>query len=80
MDTPVFNAQTGTGRIGKGLQLARSHGGVNQFTSHHLRAGFDQAGVGVPQGALNHGFFQKREPGLGLCGSNHFHPVAKSLA
>ena len=45
-----------------------------------MRAGFDQTGVWVPQGALDHVFFEQRELGFGFGRGDHFHPVAKGLA
>ena len=80
LNTAGLDAQAGTRRVGKRQQLARGHRGVHQLARHHLRARLDQAGVRIPEGALNHAFFEQREPGLGLGRGDHHHPVAKGLA
>ena len=78
-DAAVVDAQPGAGCIGKREQFARRHSGIDQLARHHLRTGFHQARIGVPQGTLNHVLFQQGELGFRFCGRDHLHPVAKGF-
>ncbi len=40
----------------------------------------DQAGIRIPQGALDHVFLEQRESGLDLRRGDQFHPIAEGLA
>ena len=80
LDAAVFNAQPCAGGVGKRLQLARGHCRVHQLARHHLGAGFDQAGVRIPQRALHHALVQQWHFGFGFGGTDQLHPVAKGFA
>ena len=48
-------------RVGEGFELARGFGLVDQLAGDRLRARDDKTGIGIPQAALHHLFFDQRK-------------------
>ena len=79
-DAAVLDHKVCRRQIGEAGQFAGLFGGLDQFAGDGLRAGDDEAGVRVPHGALDHGFFQQRKLFLGLGGRDHRDAGAERLA
>ena len=61
LDAAVLDDQRLRRRVGEGLELARGLGLVDQLAGDGLRARDDEAGVGVPQPALDQLLLDQRE-------------------
>ena len=67
-DAAVLDDERSGRRVGEGFELAGGFALVDQLAGDGLRARDDKAGVGIPQAALHHLFFDQRELLLDLGG------------
>ncbi|MNV61372.1 hypothetical protein D3C71_1538760 [compost metagenome] len=68
LDVTALDNQRGCRRIAEDFQLAGLFGGIDQLAGDCLRAGDDEAGIGIEQTALDLIFFDQREFFLDLGG------------